>query len=201
MAYATITRGTSRHNYTVVADDGSSFLIPTSIGKSLSLSTGQQLTQQQFEQLKEKVALIVTREKALELLSRREHGEYELYSKLLQKGFDKEIIQQVLTQLKKENLLSDYRYASSLIRSRQKSNPEGVGMLRLRLRSKRVNPEAIERAIEEWSSDDDNYNLAIKRAVEKYLRKNRDREKLLLALMKKGFSRRELLEVLQEIDE
>jgi regulatory protein len=201
MAYATIIRGTSRHTYTVVANDGSSFSILAPLFNSLALKKGQQLTEQEFHLLKQKVSLIVTRDKALDLIRRREHGEQELILKLVQKGFDKDISQEVVASLAESHLIDDYRYARSLIESRQRSNPEGVALLRLRLKSKRVNPDAIERAIQTWVNEDDNYYQAKVKAIEKFRRKSRDSQKLLEAMMKKGFSRRDILEVLEDLDQ
>jgi len=199
MAYATIIRGTSRLNYTVEANDGSSFYIPIPLCKRLSVHKGDELSETEFVDLHRKVSLLLIRAKALDLLGRREHGEYELMIKLIQKGFEKEYIQQILTQLKEENLLNDYRYASSLILSRQRSNPEGISLLRYRLRSKRVDSQAIEKALDEWLHYDDNYYVAVRKAVERYMRRHGDSEKIVEAMQKKGCPRRDVLEVLEDL--
>jgi regulatory protein len=51
------------------------------------------------------------------LLAGREHSQFELRSKLSQKGFDATLYEQVITQFIEKNLQSDRRYAESLIRS------------------------------------------------------------------------------------
>ncbi len=199
MAYAVIVRGASRLNYTVEASDGSSFSIPVSLCRSLDLHKGDQFTEEEYIHLKRKVFLILSRKKAVELLARREHGEYELQIKLLEKGFDRQIVEETLSSLKEENLQSDFRFAESLIRSRQRNNPEGVPLLRLRLRAKLVDSKAAESAIAKWMETDDNRYQAVKKAIERYLRRHKDSERIVEALQKKGFTRTEVLEVLEDL--
>jgi regulatory protein len=55
-------------------------------------------------------------EAGVDLLSRREHAEQELFRKLLQKGFLKDQIQEALARLKEGGYLSDARYAEARIR-------------------------------------------------------------------------------------
>jgi len=51
------------------------------------------------------------------LLAGREHSQFELRSKLSQKGFDAKLTDEVISQFIEKNLQSDRRYAESLIRS------------------------------------------------------------------------------------
>lgn len=57
---------------------------------------------------------------AIRMLSQREHSEAELLKKLSRKfaGADKEQLQKMTAELKADGLLSDERFAESLIRSR-----------------------------------------------------------------------------------
>lgn len=66
--------------------------------------------------------------KAIYLLSRREHSRQELHRKLLQRGFSSHEIQAVLIELEKENLLSEERFIASFIRSRR---ARGFGPLKI----------------------------------------------------------------------
>ncbi len=49
--------------------------------------------------------------KALDLLSRREHSKKEISDKLLIRFDDKEIIDLVINKLNSNNLINDYRFA------------------------------------------------------------------------------------------
>ncbi len=66
--------------------------------------------------------------KAIYLLSRREHSRQELHRKLRQRGFANQEIQIVLTELEKENLLNEERFIASYIRSRR---ARGFGPLKI----------------------------------------------------------------------
>ena len=53
------------------------------------------------------------KERALYLLTRRDHGEFELWQKLLLKGFEEEEVQQAVIYCKKQGYLDDQRFARS----------------------------------------------------------------------------------------
>jgi regulatory protein len=68
------------------------------------------------------------KQQALNFLARREHASLELRRKLLSKGFDVQLIDQVLTQLQESKILSDERFLESFVRSRIN---KGQGPLRI----------------------------------------------------------------------
>ena len=68
------------------------------------------------------------KQQALNFLARREHASLELRRKLLSKGFDAQLIDQVLTQLQESKILSDERFLESFVRSRIN---KGQGPLRI----------------------------------------------------------------------
>ncbi|HRE31799.1 MAG TPA: regulatory protein RecX [Candidatus Berkiella sp.] len=70
----------------------------------------------------------IIKDKAIYLLSRREHSRSELLRKLQQRGFQSKDILPVLDRLEKENLLSEERFISSYIRSRRS---RGFGPLKI----------------------------------------------------------------------
>ena len=55
---------------------------------------------------------------AIRLLSRRDHSSKELTDKLVQRGFDVELIEQILADLSQSGLHSEQRYAESYARQR-----------------------------------------------------------------------------------
>lgn len=68
------------------------------------------------------------RKAALRLLARREHSARELRQKLLERGHPEEPVDGVLTELQRERLLDDARFADALVTSRI---GRGQGPLRL----------------------------------------------------------------------
>lgn len=68
--------------------------------------------------------------RAVDLLSRREHSEYELRRKLEHKGFDVDAVKRVLQKLRERQWQSDERFAASFFRQRVE---QGYGPLRIRM--------------------------------------------------------------------
>lgn len=66
--------------------------------------------------MKDPVSESEIRDRALNLLARREHSPAELQRKLVSRGFDADAIQGVLGQLETENLLSTERYVEARVR-------------------------------------------------------------------------------------
>lgn len=88
------------------------------------------------------------KQRALYLLSRREHSSRELRLKLLRKAFSPEEIEPLLKQLQTDNLLNDDRFISVFIRSRIR---KGLGPLKIcaELQNRGIDPSRIF-ANEEW---------------------------------------------------
>ncbi len=69
------------------------------------------------------------RNKAMDLLARREHSEHELRQKLKLREFDCDEITAALDSLQRDNLLSDERFTESYVSQRFNA---GVGPLKIR---------------------------------------------------------------------
>ncbi|GLT19930.1 regulatory protein RecX [Vibrio zhanjiangensis] len=95
---------------------------------------------------------LTAKDTAIQLLSRRDHGEYELYQKLIYKGFDEKAIYDAINFCLDHHYLDDLRYAKSQIRQHVY---KGHGELRIRqdLQQKRVADFVVDRAMEEEPQD------------------------------------------------
>lgn len=93
-----------------------------------------------------------SKEAAMQLLSRRDHGEYELYQKLALKGYGEDDIQQAVNFCLDHNYLDDLRYAKSQIRQHVYKG-HGERRIRQELNQKRVAESVIEQALEEEPQD------------------------------------------------
>lgn len=99
------------NRYNCFLDNDERISITDDLIFKFQLSSGKDLSDEEIIKLKADADRAFTREKALELLSLREHGSGELRTKLLQKGYDKVIIAEVIDYLKKKNYLNDERFA------------------------------------------------------------------------------------------
>jgi regulatory protein len=92
---------------------GSSFHISARQLSAWHLSEGQELDERQYQEIKRLKRRDDCQEKALSLLSMREHTTKELKEKLQARGFFGEDIDPVISQLKEEGSLDEARYAES----------------------------------------------------------------------------------------
>lgn len=87
------------------------------------------------------------RNKAMDLLARREHSEAELRRKLQTRGYAAPAIEQAVESLLRDGLLSDLRFAESYVNQRFNA---GMGPLKIRyeLRQKGIADELAEQCLD-----------------------------------------------------
>ena len=92
------------------------------------------------------------RHSALRLLARREHSQYELRRKLKARGYGEGLVDELLTELVTERLLSDTRYAEAMVTHRAS---RGYGPLRIcmELRDRGVAERIVDKALQEAEVD------------------------------------------------
>jgi len=105
------------------------------------------------------------RNKAMDLLARREHSEYELRQKLKSRDYDVDAIDAALQGLKQDHLLSDARFAEAYVNHRFNA---GVGPVKIRyeLRQKGVTEVFADEFLEPLSDRWD--QLMMQQRIRKY---------------------------------
>jgi regulatory protein len=105
------------------------------------------------------------RNKAMDLLARREHSEYELRQKLKSRDYDVDAIDAVLQGLKQDHLLSDARFAEAYVNHRFNA---GVGPVKIRyeLRQKGITDVLTDEFLEPLSDRWD--QLMAQQRIRKY---------------------------------
>ena len=86
------------------------------------------------------------RNSAMRLLARREHSRTELRGKLVGRGFENDSVEELLQGLEDQDLLSDERFAMSLIASRAETG-YGPKRIDLELRNRGVSEELAREAL------------------------------------------------------
>ena len=127
------------------------------------------------------------RDLAIGYLSRREYGIEELRRKLLQRGAESGITEQVVGNLADENLVSDQRFTEMYVRTRLRSL-YGPMKIKAELRSRGINDRQIAEALP--SEQETWFDIASQWAA-KRIRGELDyaaRAKMYRSLMNRGFS-------------
>ena len=137
-------------------------------------------------------------DKALELLARRAHFRSELRSKLATRGYPDDEIEPTLDRLAQDGYLDDRATAAEFVESRLARGPEGRRRLAAELGRRGAPEDAIEAVLAEQAAGDD--LPAARQAAERFLRSGRrDPAALARHLDRKGFSRRSILTLLDEL--
>ncbi|WP_456296652.1 recombination regulator RecX [Vibrio sp. AK197] len=85
------------------------------------------------------------KEMAIQLLSRRDHGEHELAQKLTQKGYESDDVQEAIAFCQRHHYLDDLRFAKSQVRQHV-GKGHGERRIRQELNQKRVAESVIDQA-------------------------------------------------------
>ena len=161
------------------------------------LRVGQQLAEDEIENLKRLDETDKARNIALRLLSLRPRSVYEVQTHLQRKSFDDEIIDQVIEKMMALDLLDDAAFATYWVEQRETFRPRSRFALSQELRQKGVSRAQIDAALEEVDE-----MSAARRAAEKKagawsgLSEDEFRAKLARFLQRRGFSYEVITETL-----
>jgi len=156
------------------------------------LRVGDRLTDERIESILQAEQKRKAKEIALNFLSYRSRSEKEISERLKKKGFNPGNIEEVISDLKRVNLLDDYEFACQWIKDRLKSRPRGLALIRQELIRKGIKKEIIEKALDESYPEEDEVKLAselIKKREKRYtgLDKKLARKRMSDFLLRRGF--------------
>jgi len=125
------------------------------------------------------------------VLSRRDHSESEVRTKLAKKGFEEQQIDEGIEYLKENRLLDDERFARMYIENALRFKLVGPRLLSMQLKQKGIADQYIEPAILDVLDQDKEEEIA-RAAAEKWQRSHTkhsgDRNRLQRFLLTRGFS-------------
>ncbi len=121
---------------------------------------------------------IQAKNNAYALLRQRPRSVYEVRNRLKLKGYDDDLIEDIVVSLKRSGDLDDEKFARFWIESRMHSNPAGDVVLKYELKGKGVSDSIIAAALNEKAEKYDEYELALNMAKNRFERfKKLDRRK------------------------
>lgn len=167
---------------------GASFFISDADYLAFPYAKGDEIPPEAVENLERGHKLILCRSKALSLLDLAEHSAFMLRTKLRQRGFEGQVVERVIAQLKEKNYLDDRRFARLWVASRLKRNPAGKSVLVSGLKAKGVSSRDAEEAVSELLDEEAVLEGARKVYVKAARRKNSNPDKIRTAMLQKGYS-------------
>ncbi len=174
----------------VFIDDNYSFTIPEEdyIGNKLFLETI--LSDEELSVIRDKVLVRSARERAIRYLVYKDRSENEILVKLTEAGFDVNIAQNAVNELKIIGYLDDARYAMKYLSERIRTKALSKKSLGYELHNKGIDKEIIEKALTEFEIDD--YEVALREGKRKFgkydLNNKRTEQKVYRFLLHRGFS-------------
>lgn len=132
------------------------------------LKKSDELSDDRFSFLVSENRLYHIKQRAFRYLGRRMHSASELRTKLRQKGYEIEMIDQVISELKEKNYLDDSEFASVFVEEKFKSKMWSERKLKSELIKKGVSSSVISDVLSKKFSEEDDYNNAITVALKKY---------------------------------
>lgn len=183
--------------YSVYVDQKYVFSLSESALLANSLFVGQELNEQELAALKDTSQRDKAYNQALGQIARRVRSEWEVRDYLKRKGYDPELIEEIIQRLYAIDLLNDAEFARMWIDNRRLLKGTSTRRLQMELRQKHIPDEVIQSSLANDSTDERAILgdlIARKRKIARFA----DDQKLIAYLLRQGFNYDDIKQVLRE---
>lgn len=167
---------------------------------TLGLYEGKVIDECEFDELRDKINIRRAYNYAVSLLARREHSERELITKLNLKGY-KEGAEQAVNKLKANGYLDDERFARLYAKELKSLKRYGKRRIEQELYRKGIATDIIRDVLDEMEFSNEDLIALIERKYMRYLSDDKGINKTINALVRLGYSYREIKDALSYISE
>jgi regulatory protein len=143
----------NKHRVSVFVDNEYSFSLDEIDCIRLQIKTGKKVTPEDIKKYNLESNLSKARNKALDIISRRDICERELKNKLRDKGYDEMITDIVIDELSALGYIDDYEYALKFIEEAIHLKSNGRIKIKYDLSKKGVSEDIIRKALSEFDED------------------------------------------------
>ena len=148
----------------IYIDGDYSFSIPEEDYLRLGLYDKTDITQEEIDNIKININKRNAKSKAIRYLSLKLLTEMELFVKLQTKGYDEDIINDVIVDLKSMGYINDRIYAQKFVYERLKLKPKSKRMLKIELERKGISEHIADEVLNNIEYDED---IVIERIIRK----------------------------------
>lgn len=161
--------GRKGDKYLVYIDGERSFIIHAEDYFKLNLYDKKKITKEEIEFIKTNVLYSSAKSKAIRYVSLTLRCEGQVRNKLSMEGYDTEVIDRVIEELKSLGYINDKMYVQKYLYDRIKLKPKSKKLLRYELQKKGVSLEDIDEVLSNWKmNEQDIVEGLIKRKFGKY---------------------------------
>lgn len=187
----------------IYIDQEYAFSMPEEEYFRLNLYEDKELTQEDVDSIREEVAMKLARQHGIRLLAARDRSEHEVRERLIQHGFDQDVVEQALLRLKSMGYINDSLFAHKYVSDRLKLKPMSKRVLAYELQKKGINDELIREVLDGYELDDSSiaYRLAKKKFGKYDAADPKIQQKIYSYLAFRGFSSDIIREVIGQLQE
>lgn len=144
---------------------------------------------------------IKARSKAIKYIMYKLRTEYEVRNKLIELGFNEDIITKVISDLIELEYINDDEYVKKFIESNKKSKKISKSMIKLKLRDKGIDIAIIDKYFNENDSDeiDTIKNMLLKKHFSSNL-EYEEKNKIIAYCVRKGFCLSDVKKTIKELE-
>lgn len=172
--------------YNVFVDGKYSFSLDEVQLAALTIKKGDELDEQQLDQLKSESSFGKNYIRALDLVSRRPRSQREIRDYAFRKQWTKANTDRVIERLLERGYLNDAKFAEIFVRSRANLRNYSTRRMKLELQKKGISSDIIDQVLSE--SDDFDENVALENLIAKKQNRYDDEQKLIAYLARQGFN-------------
>jgi regulatory protein len=154
-------------NFVIHFDNKETLILLLDVFIKSGLKKNEDVSDDRFFLLIKENRLFHIKQRALRYLGRRLHSTSELRIKLKQKGYEKELVDDVISDLSKAGYLNDLDFAMEFTMQKINAKLWGKNKIKSELIKKGINAEIIAQALNESFNEDDEYEKAMITAQKK----------------------------------
>lgn len=186
--------------YNLIIDDGRYIEIADEVLFKLGYGVGDILEEKALNEIRNETEYFLAKQSALKYLRRQERSFYEI-ERYLQKSFNNEAVEKVLSFIKEYELADDTSFVKNFI---QKSIARGAGNLKIKyeLKQKGIEEALIDDYIFQYDAEEDSYDRAYKMAKKKMRHEEKSEKsysKIGRYLASKGYENDTIYKVLNKL--
>lgn len=164
-----------------------------------SLRIGQELTDRQLADLTDVAQADKAFSRLLDLIARRPRSIWEARDYLRRKGYEEELIEQIVARVQKIGYLDDFDFARRWAESRRLLKPISSKKLMFELRQKRISDDIITQVLQQ-ADDDYDERAVLRELIVRKQSRYPDGQKLIRYLAGQGFRYDDIKAVLADLD-
>jgi len=150
----------------IYINDVYAFSMPAEEYYRMNLYERTELSQEDINFINDEINAKLAKQMSIRMLALKDRSENEIKNKLTQQGFDNEVIDKTILQLKSMGYINDMLYTRKYISDRLKLKPKSKRALFFELKRKGISDDTIEEALDETQLDEP--LLAYRLAKKKY---------------------------------